>query len=503
MILRRPCSWILLASLMVVVQRMPVKVLNASGLFAEIGIIVLKERCLLEENAGRLMMHDLVRDMGRAIAREESPYYPGKRSRLWFYEDILSTLRDQKRIEEVEGIVYDSSALDELIVNAEAFARMSRLRLLKLNGVNVHGNYGLISKELRWLHWYRFSLNFRPNDFYMGNLVILEMQHSNLREVWKDDRLLGNLKVLNLSHSHFLTGALNFMKVPKLEELILNDCTELVDIHQSIGNLERLLLVDLSNCKKLKRLPGSICRISSLRILNISGCSKVGKLREDTGEMASLEKLLVEGTAIIQVPSSITRLQNLTDLSLCGCKVANLSSIYSLIWSLVPTMTVPRSNNMLISSLDGLTSLQSLKLRDCNLSDGAIPVDIGSLPSLVELDLSKNNFSHLPDSISRLPELFYLLLEDCVMLKTLPKMPPELHTLSAANCRRLERIISGSNIRSLNLLDCPRLTEISGLDKLAVVDICLQGCESLSAKVRRFLLQEYGCNKGAIIRERN
>ncbi|PKI73028.1 hypothetical protein CRG98_006579 [Punica granatum] len=416
-----------------------VKILNACGLFADIGITVLSERCLLKADV-TLTMHDLVRDMGREIVREESSHSPGKRSRLWFYEDILSTLRDQKGTEEVKGIVYDSPASDELTVSAEAFVRMSGVRLLKLNGVNVCGNYGLISKELRWLHWDRFSLNCMPNDFYMLNLVILEMPHSNLREVWKDDRLLGNLKVLNLSHSYFLTRTPNFMKLPKLEELILNDCTELVEIHQSIGNLEGLLLVDLSKCKKLKRLPGSICRVGSLRILNISGCSKVGKLPADIGEMASLEKLLADRTAITQVPSSITRLQNLTELSLCGCKAANLTSIYSLIWLLVPTMTVPRSNNMLISSLD-----------------------------------------------------------DCVMLKTLPKMPPRLYTLSTANCRRLERIISVSNIHTLELEDCPRLTEISGLDKLAVVDIRLQGCKSLSAKLRSFLLQnQFGNQRSQI-----
>lgn len=74
-----------------------VKILNGCGLFAEIGMVVLCERCLLwSDDRGKLMMHDLIRDMGREIVRQVSPNNPGRRSRLWFYEDTFSTLKDQK-----------------------------------------------------------------------------------------------------------------------------------------------------------------------------------------------------------------------------------------------------------------------------------------------------------------------------------------------------------------------------------------------------------------------
>lgn len=73
-----------------------VKILDACGLYAEIGIVVLTERCLLEVDYERLRMHDLLCHMGREIVRVESPNYPGKRSRLWFHEDVLSTLRNHQ-----------------------------------------------------------------------------------------------------------------------------------------------------------------------------------------------------------------------------------------------------------------------------------------------------------------------------------------------------------------------------------------------------------------------
>jgi hypothetical protein len=40
-------------------------------------------------------MHDLLRDMGREIIREESPMKPAQRRRLWFNEDVLDVLSEQ------------------------------------------------------------------------------------------------------------------------------------------------------------------------------------------------------------------------------------------------------------------------------------------------------------------------------------------------------------------------------------------------------------------------
>lgn len=81
-----------------------VKILHGCGLSAEIGVSILCERFLVEFDVhnNTLMMHDLVRDMGREIVRKESPMNPGKRSRLWLHTDILSMLRN-KRVSDVRS----------------------------------------------------------------------------------------------------------------------------------------------------------------------------------------------------------------------------------------------------------------------------------------------------------------------------------------------------------------------------------------------------------------
>lgn len=43
----------------------------------------------------KLLMHQLLREMGREIIRQQSRKQPGKRSRLWYHEDVFNVLRDK------------------------------------------------------------------------------------------------------------------------------------------------------------------------------------------------------------------------------------------------------------------------------------------------------------------------------------------------------------------------------------------------------------------------
>jgi hypothetical protein len=74
-------------------------ILNGCGFFADIGIKVLVERSLVTvDNRNKLRMHHLLRDMGRHIIYEESPFDPEKRSRLWRREEVFDILSKHKVI---------------------------------------------------------------------------------------------------------------------------------------------------------------------------------------------------------------------------------------------------------------------------------------------------------------------------------------------------------------------------------------------------------------------
>lgn len=88
----------------------------------------------------------------------------------------------------------------------------------------------------------------------------------------------------------------------------------MVEVHDSIGILGRLLFLNFKNCKSLKTLPGSICALSSLKKLNVSGCLKLEGLPEDLGSLKSLVVLLADGTAISTIPETIGNLEKLKNI---------------------------------------------------------------------------------------------------------------------------------------------------------------------------------------------
>jgi hypothetical protein len=70
-----------------------IQILDACGFLAETGVSVLIQRCLLSVGErNKLIMHDLLRDMGREIVRKEFPQVLGKCSRLWLHKDALDIL---------------------------------------------------------------------------------------------------------------------------------------------------------------------------------------------------------------------------------------------------------------------------------------------------------------------------------------------------------------------------------------------------------------------------
>lgn len=224
----------------------------------------------------------------------------------------------------------------------------------------------------------------------------------------------------------------NFSLAPNLERLILEGCASLVDIHESIGNLKRLVYLNMKDCKKIRNLPKNLFMVKVLGTLIVSGCSNLNEFPAELKKMASLKVLDVAEIPFTQLMTTTREVKS--------CLRRNPE----IFWASLPC---------------GLTHL---KLTSCNLSHDAFPKDFGYLPSLELLDVSNNPICCLPDCFRGLMGLNGLIFSNCESLKSLDGLP-RVRNLCVSSCGLLEKITFQSSSCIPRELLCyfnPNLVEI-------------------------------------------
>lgn len=280
-----------------------------------------------------------------------------------------------------------------------------------------------------------------------------------------------NLKVIELTCSASFTKFEDYKLVPNLERLILEGCTKLTEIHQSIKQLKKLLLLNLNFCTSLENIPDEINSLTSLQILNLYGCSKIRKLPDNLEQLNSLRNLDIRSTGLSHIPSSIFLLENLESLSCSHYKEMVAQS----------ALRVNIMNHASIGKWFWLgnfcASLTRLDLIGCNITGEAFPEDFGKLVWLTHLDLSKNPFSTLPTGINRLPELRSLKLEYCDRLRCLEPelLPQSLEEIHVNYCTSLSSFLDPLKPChipfSAYCLDCTELVKRQNGMKTALVSL--------------------------------
>ncbi|XP_010050891.2 TMV resistance protein N-like [Eucalyptus grandis] len=186
---------------------------------------------------------------------------------------------------------------------------------------------------------------------------------------------------------------------------------------------------------------------------------------EELGSLISLEEILIDGTAVQEIPASIGHLQNLGRFSAYNCL-----SLIQLPESIghVESLRVLALNGTKIAKLPlsrELQVLQHLSINHC-WSILKLPTSLGTLASMTKLDLSSTAIVELPDDVSKL-NLLTVLKIDFTFVRKLPSTIwtlKRLEELHASRCRSLDGEIP-RDIEMLSALKVLRLgySQICGL----------------------------------------
>ncbi|KAG8639892.1 disease resistance protein RUN1 isoform X2 [Manihot esculenta] len=433
------------------------KILESCGFYPDSGIGELMDKSLIIVSNERVWMHDLLRQMSQEIVRRESPKEPGRRSRIWLYEDVYHVLINDTGSEENEGIVLDLLSETSQLIRAKGFSKMKYLRLLILQNAFVFHDLEYLSNELRYLEWHKYPFKSFPSTFQPNKLVELNMQHSKLKQLWKAVKPLQLLKIIDLSFSKDLIKTPDFRDVPNLEVLKLQGCTSLVEVHKCIGVLRRFFSLNLKDCKNLVALPSDIWNLKSLKILNLRGCLKLSKLPEGLAGLTSLEELDAAGI---------------------GSRQMTFAKPWDLLSNFLPH--AERNQNLQAFAFSSLRALRKLDLSCCNLPK--VPNDISYLRSLVKLNLSGNYLLSVPSSISELSNLKDVDFSNCTRLRSLPALPSSVECLDMKNCTSLQTLPNLVQVLRLKTLKCANCKSLRSLPHLpsSVKFLDMENCTALA-----------------------
>lgn len=143
------------------------EILSACGFYPKYGIRRLINRSLLSITpCGRLMMHDHIIDMAMKTVQQESPLHPGKRSRLWFPQDVRQVLGENEGTDKIEVMMlFDLPQENDVVkLSDKAFKNMKSLRILIIKDAIYSGVPQHLPDSLRVLIWSGYPSNCIPPD---------------------------------------------------------------------------------------------------------------------------------------------------------------------------------------------------------------------------------------------------------------------------------------------------------------------------------------------------
>ncbi|XP_050244563.1 disease resistance protein RUN1 isoform X4 [Quercus robur] len=220
---------------------------------------------------------------------------------------------------------------------------------------------------------------------------------------------------------------------PNLESLDISYCKNLIEVHESVGDLDKLKWWYLESCIKLEILPSRL-QLRSLQSLDLKNCGRLEKFPDIHPEMKYLRGLYLRANSgIREWPSSFTHLTK----GLHRLELSNNENLWNFLHSrnklqLLEEIDIPTAN-----SFDGFLGYGFLSLTYLRLNswDGDITeLDFQYFPLLRELHIYDSNIISIPQSISGLARLETIHIRNCKRLREIPTLPQSVRCVSVSKC---------------------------------------------------------------------
>ncbi|XP_021816100.1 TMV resistance protein N-like [Prunus avium] len=407
------------------------RMLDSCDFFGEVGINDLIDRSLISFSQERIEMHDLVQEMGRAIARKQG-------SRLFNADDVYKALTNNQRDGDVQAICLNWFEIGRLHLESEHvnFDKMYRLRLLSTVCTDRPLTISFdLPNSLRYLGWNKYPMESLPSTFSAQNLVVLEITTSDVvAQLWTEDQSLVNLKWINLHNCTHLTEVPNLSRSRKIEHINLSSCISMVEIPSYFQHLDKLTHLDLGGCKNIKILPEMPC---------------------------NLEFLILTASGIEELPSSVWSHEKISHLDIKYCK--HLKSLPS------NTCKLKLSGSFSLEDCESLREFWELPKNTTAINMAScinlvsLPANIWKLKSLERLDLSNcSNFQHFPEISEAMEHLEFLNLSGTTVKELHPSIENlvALRELDLSSCENLEVVpdylFRLTSLQELNLHYCSK-----------------------------------------------
>ena len=222
---------------------------------------------------------------------------------------------------------------------------------------------------------------------------------------------------------------------PNLETLRISYCENLIEIHDSIGLLDKLECLFLSHCVKLQILPSTL---KLNKRFGLQNCPRLEKFPNVHPEMKCLECFTVYDSNIREWPLS---LRYLTE-SITQLRIQEIEKLG------IQLMKEECENLENLKEIDNLFGI-SIDLDFCMKND--------FFPALRYITIKDSNIVSIPEGIFRLSRLKEVYIRNCKELQEIqtPRLPQSIRRVRIEECPSLlpqssSRLLN--QVRSLSLI---------------------------------------------------